>query len=407
VSIFVVSFKNNQKKMTNLFILLSFLIISLTVTSQNVAWTFQTDGSIHSSPVAIDGTLYIGSGDWNLYAIAQSTGKKIWSYESDGAIYSDVGYQDDAVFFGNDKGNLYSLNRHSGEFNWKFTSEGEKKLDLWDYYLSSPVASNGLVYWGSGDGHVYALNTGNGELVWKFDTGSIVHASPVIADGKVLIGNYSGDFYALDIQTGEEIWKFKAIGSRYFPNAEFQKAALVEDGIVYIGSRDLNLYALDLKTGRGIWNMPEKGGSWIIATPLIHGENIYFGSSDTYKFYSLNKNNGRENWNIPIHTRSYGSPVAYKDLIIFPGFDGKLRGVNPQNGKFEWMFQSETSKTNYDEVYDLDNNFKKDIGIHNYTQESERLLLSLGGFINSPLLLGDTLYVGSTDGKLYAIQINE
>jgi eukaryotic-like serine/threonine-protein kinase len=105
----------------------------------------------------------------------------------------------------------------------------------------------------------------------------------------------SRDFYAIDTQTGDEIWKFEAIGSRYFPNIEFQKTALVKDRIVYIWSRDLNLYALDLKTGRGIWNTQEKDGSWISTTPLVHGDNIYFGTSDTYKFYSLNKDNCREN----------------------------------------------------------------------------------------------------------------
>ena len=391
--------------MKNSLILAIFLIILNPSFSQNIEWTFTTGGEIHSSPIIVDGKIYIGSGDSKIYAIDKNTGKEVWSYESDGAIYSDVGFQEDLIFFSNDKGNLYSLDRHSGELLWKFSSGGEKKIDLWDYYLSSPVASNGLVYWGSGDGHVYALNSKNGELVWKFNTGSIVHASPVIAYGKVLIGNYSGDFYALDQHTGSEIWKFKAVGSRYFPNAEFQKAALVNDGVVYIGSRDLNLYALDLKTGRGIWNMQEKGGSWIIATPLIYGDNIYFGTSDTYKFYSLNKNNGRENWSIPIHTRSYGSPVVHNKMIIFPGFDGKLRGVDPDSGEEKWLFQSATSREKYDAVYDKQNNFRKDVGIHNYTPQSESLLLSLGAFINTPLLLEDTIYIGSMDGKLYAINI--
>lgn len=391
--------------MKKLIILLAFTTVAQTTFSQTTLWTFETGGSIHSSPVVEDGILFIGSGDRKMYAINQTTGEELWSYKTDGAIYSDVGISGETIFFGNDTGSLYALNRISGSLEWKFCSGREKKLDLWDYYLSSPVVFNGLVYWGSGDGHLYAFNKNDGKLVWKFNTGSIVHATPVIAEGKVLVGNYSGDFFALDTNTGEQIWKFKAIGSRYFPNAEFQKSALVEDGVVYIGSRDLNLYALDIKTGRGLWNMQEKGGSWIIATPFIHGENIYFGTSDTYKFYSLNKNNGRENWIVPIHTRSYGSPVLYNDLIIFPGFDGKLRGVNRKTGKEEWVYQSETSKMNFADVYDEDNNFRKDVGINNYTEESEKLLLSLGAFINSPILFKGTIYVGSTDGKVYAVNI--
>lgn len=386
-------------------ILSVFLLVFQYSYCQNLEWTFETEGSFHSTPVMEGEVLYVGSGDKNIYALHKTTGKKLWSFEGDGAIYSDVGLGDNIVTFGNDTGSLYGLDKSSGKLVWKFNSKGEKKLDLWDYYLSSPVVYNSLVYWGSSDGHIYAIKIETGEVAWQFDTGAMVHASPVIEDGKVLIGNYSGEFFALDTGTGEEIWKFQAVGTKNFPNAEFQKAALVKDGVVYVGSRDFNLYALNLKTGRGIWNIQEKGGSWVVATPFIHENSIYFGTSDTYKFNSLKKANGRENWSIPIGTRAYGSAIAYKNLILFPGFDGIIRGVDPSNGELCWEFQSNTSKENYASIYD-NGKFRKDINVNAYTQKSEALILSLGSFINSPLLDQNILYAASVDGNLYAIKID-
>ncbi len=388
------------------FLLLGMIFLTHVSFSQKLEWTFGTNGSFHSTPVVEGEIIYIGGEDNKVYAINKNTGEEIWHYESDGAIFSDVGLGSNIITFSNNNGSLYALDKSSGKFLWKFNSQGEKILDLWDYFLSSPVIYKNLVYWGSSDGFIYAINSESGKTVWEFDAGAMVHATPVIEDGKVLVGNYSGEFFALDSSTGDQIWKFQAIGSRYFPNAEFQKAALVKEGIVYVGSRDLNLYALDLETGRGIWNMQEKGGSWIIATPFIHEKNIYFGTSDTYKFYSLNKVNGRENWSIFIGTRAYGSALFYKDLIIFPGFDGIIRGVDPSNGEEQWKFQSKTSQDNYSSLYDKDGKFRKDVNIKSYTKESETLLKSLGSFINTPLIDNNILYAASLDGKLYAVKID-
>ena len=51
-------------------------------------WKFRTNALIHSSPaISSDGTIYIGSEDWYLYAI-DSNGKVMWKYKTSGAIYS-------------------------------------------------------------------------------------------------------------------------------------------------------------------------------------------------------------------------------------------------------------------------------------------------------------------------------
>jgi len=193
---------------------------------------------------------------------------------------------------------------------------------------------NGIIYWGSGDGNLYAINAIDGKKVWSFNTGAIIHASPVIANGMVYFGDYNGKFYALNTENGEIIWQFKTVGDTYFPKGEVQKGAAIGNGVVYFGSRDYNIYALNAKTGTGHWNMKERG-SWIIAEPLIYNGNVLFGTSDTHRFYCLDKNNGNLVWEIPLPMRVYGTAIAHNNLIYCVFFDCKITGDQLGNRNFD------------------------------------------------------------------------
>ena len=227
--------------------------------------------------------------------------KKIWEFATKGPIHSSSSILDGVIYFGSADGNLYALDKTEGRLIWKFESQGEKMYGLWDYYLSSPKVDGGIIYWGSGDGNLYAIQGSKGELKWKFQTEDIVHASPVIYNNNVYIGGFDGYFYCINKENGRLVWKFNTIGATYFPKGEIQRAALVKDDVVYFGSRDYNIYALDAKTGTGRWNMKQPMG-WIIATPAEYKGNIYFGTSDAHIFYCMDENSGTVLWKIPVKT---------------------------------------------------------------------------------------------------------
>ncbi|MFC1776435.1 PQQ-binding-like beta-propeller repeat protein [Pseudomonadota bacterium] len=368
-------------------------------------WKYKTGGRVYSSPLIAGDSVYFGSGDHHFYALNKQTGTLEWSFKSGGAVHSSASVKGKLVYFGSADGSLYALDKNSGELAWKFDSNGEKINGLWDYYLSSPAVENNLVYWGSGDGHVYAVDAGSGKLKWKYDTGDIVHASPVVYKDKVFIGGFDGHMYALNKDDGSLIWKFKTVGASYFPKGEIQRAALIDDDVVYFGSRDYNMYALDANTGRGKWNMKQPRG-WIIATPVEHQGNIYFGTSDAHIFYSMNKQSGEVNWTIPLNMRVYGSAIVHGDLLYFGTFDGKVLGIDPANGETRWQFQTDGSKHNYPTVYDENGEFKKDFVLYGADYEtSENIIHTLGSVLSSPLIEDGVIYFGSSDGHLYAVNL--
>src|SRR5205823_6681098 len=139
------------------------------------------------------------------------------------------------------------------------------------------------------------------------------------------IGSFDGNFYSINNSTGKLMWKFKTIGDRFFPKGEIQKAALVTVDAVYFGSRDYNLYALNKHTGEGLWDMKEYG-SWIVATPLEKNDKLFFGTSDSHAFYSLNNFYGEQQWKTALPMRSYDTPVSFDTLIIAGCYNEYLYG---------------------------------------------------------------------------------
>lgn len=370
-----------------------------------VVWAFQTEGRVYSSPILFDQILYVGSGDNNFYAIDQASGKQVWKFETEGSVHSSPALNNELVIFGNNEGKLFALDRITGTLKWSFSSKGEKQYGLWDYYLSSPLIDSEKIYWGSGDGSVYALDVKTGNIIWEFETGDLVHASPKVDGLDLVIGSFDGNLYSLNKENGILNWKFKTLGAEYFPKGEIQKAVSIDEETIYFGSRDYNLYALDKKTGACKWNYREPEG-WIISTPLVLGDKIYFGTSDAHKFYCLNRVSGEILWETPLKMRVYGKAVAYNELIYFGTFDGWVYGLNPENGDIKWEFQTEMSKKNSSTVFNEEGGFKEGFQLYGEDYlESEKKIHDLGSILGTPLIIDGVIYFGSSDGKIYAVNL--
>jgi len=388
--------------------LLIFINCNAQIKTGQLVWKYSTQNKIVATPCIDHSNIYYGSEDGNFYCNSISDGKLLWKYTVAQPIRSSAAIAAGKVYFGCEDGYVYALDAFKGTLLWKFATKGEHAYDLWDYYRSSPVCYKNRLYIGSGDGNVYAINTMNGKELWHYTTGGIVHADPVVSEDTVYIGSFDGNFYSLNGTTGQLIWKFKTVGDRFFPKGEIQKAALVTGNEVYFGSRDYNLYALNKSTGTGLWNMKEHG-SWIIATPFEKGGKIFFGTSDSHAFYSLNNYYGKVNWKAALPLRSYNTPAGYDTLIITGCFNGYVYGFGQTTGNIQWTFQTDGNKRNYSTVYDSTGHFRKDFNMYgndSTTKIAEQKIMNLGAILSTPVIKEGILYVGSADGNLYAVKID-
>jgi outer membrane protein assembly factor BamB len=390
-----------------LFLLLCFLF-PLESHAQRVIWEVPTKGQVVASPVSDGENIYIGSRDHTFYAINPSDGKIAWQFDAQRPIRSTAAIDDNKIAFLAD-GMLYVLNKANGSLLFTFETQGNQRVDRWDYYDSSPVIHDGRIYFGSGDHHIYAVDLASGDKIWAFETGGVVHARPAIAGSNLYIGSFDGYFYALHLADGSLKWKFDTIGHTYFTKGAVQRGAIIQNGKVYFGSRDFNLYVLDAEKGHGRWNFMEPG-SWVIATPTLFDQKVYFGSSDSHRFQARDARNGRFVWELPLNMRVYGSAaVSASDSTLYFGcFNGKLYVVDANTGKLNWTWQAEASEKHYSEVYDSKDHFREDFQLYSNDPEAnekaEQTILSLGSILSTPLLVDNLIIFGSTDGKVYALR---
>ena len=140
---------------------------------------------------------------------------------------------DSTIYFGTDNGSVYAIASSNGSTKWKVSPASGKAVK------SSPaVGADGTVYVGADDGRFYALNPNDGSTKWSFATGGAINGAPAIAsNGLIYFGSMDGSVYVLN-QAGTMVSSYKTDGP-----IDGSSPAIAADGTVYIGSRDNNLYA--------------------------------------------------------------------------------------------------------------------------------------------------------------------
>ena len=389
-----------------------------------VKWAFPTGNRVVSSPVLRDKVLYFGSDDGNVYAVDAADGRQVWKHATRGPVPSSPAVAGDTLYVGSYDGNFYALSTRSGALRWKFATGGERRFeakglhgmtpkdqtyyDPFDIYLSSPVVAGGAVYFGAGDGNLYALDAGTGELKWKFATGNVVHASPAYADGVLYIGSWDSYLYAVDARTGKEKWRFHGGEDPLIHNqVGFQSSPAVANGVVYTGCRDSNLYAIDAATGKEKWRFNNQG-SWVITSPAVVQGKVIFATSDSSLYYVLDAQTGKTL--VKQHGKAYmfSSPAVAGDVVFQGVLNGTLVARDLASGEVLWDFQTEASRRNDYWALTADRRFNAPMLFRSGWAESEIVGIdrqfSVGAMFSSPLVADGTIYVGSSDGNLYALE---
>src|SRR6202023_146493 len=202
------------------------------VKNLHVAWIFQTDvkESLETSPIVVDGVMYVTTSFSHVYALDAKTGVQLWHYNH--------------------------------------------KMGLVTTYCCGPnnrgvQVLGDLVYLATLDAKLVALNAKTGDVVWKTDIadpelGYSETMAPTVIKDKVLIGTNGGEYgirgfvKAYDAKTGKLIWTFNTIpensvgvwatkdatGRDMHRDIQAEKAQLAKAGDPY------------QKLGGGVWQNP-------------------------------------------------------------------------------------------------------------------------------------------------------
>jgi quinohemoprotein ethanol dehydrogenase len=227
------------------------------------AWVFHTGihdpkMSMEMSPIVVEGTMYVTTGNDDVFALSAATGKQKWAYHpTDMPPLSllplccshnnrGVAAGEDRLFLGRLDATLVALNTENGRVIWKAT------VDDWHNGYSitmAPQVVAGMVIVGVSGGeyltrdHVDAYSAKNGTLLWRFYT-----TEPT---------TWAGDSWKYG---GAPVWQTPAfdrnLGLLYFSTGN---AGPDINGVDRAG---LNLYtvaivAVDIHTGTVRWYFQE------------------------------------------------------------------------------------------------------------------------------------------------------
>jgi eukaryotic-like serine/threonine-protein kinase len=148
---------------------------------------------VQTLPTVVDGTLYVGSTDFNLYAFDAATGAQRWVFATKGAIgYSNTAVVDGVVYVGSADHSLYAVDARTGKQLWSYATGSS--------VISSPTVANGKVYLGSGDHAVYELDAQTGALSYTYTTSGKVLAQPTVHSDVLYVCDLQGYVYAFGLR---------------------------------------------------------------------------------------------------------------------------------------------------------------------------------------------------------------
>ncbi len=338
----------------------------------SLSWKFATNGSVISSPSVVDGIVYVGSQDKNIYAIGAWSGSLLWKYATNGPVISSPAVANGKVYVGSEDGYVYSLNADTGSLIWKTFVNSRIPFTFGDLVLKySPAVADGKVFIGSLDYNLYAIDANNGNVVWKTKSEGPIESSPAVADGGVFFTSQepaAGGLYKLNVDTGAIVWKLPLpYQISFVGGTELLGSPSVAAGMVFASSNWGSYYAVNEATGQIIWKFIDKEAiEFIVSSPIYVNGNLFI--IDKFNIACLNASNGNTIW----------STFTGDELYVSPSYaDGKIYMMTSQRDIF---------------VLDANNNGSR---LASYTTPS--------GSWSSPTIANGRLYIGNNDWNVYCL----
>lgn len=323
-------------------------IFPMPALAPRIAWVFEAQGPIRSSPVMRDDLVYFGAHDGHLYALSVADGKLTGAFLAGGNIVSDPAITERSVFFGAEDGIMYAINRSLTRQQWSFPIR--KPI------VATPALLGDLVVIGANDGQVYAFSQSGGEPRWRFETFGPVRGTIGAFQERVVFGSHDQRIYAVDA-AGQRVW-YRTTRDKV------EALPVVRRGVLFIGSMDQHLYALEQEHGTILWKRRLEG--CILTAAAAREGRVYVGSTDG-RITCLDATTGETKWRHNVGSQITSDLVLREQRLYFGCADNSMYCLDTHRQEVCWRHQAG------------------------------------GPIVTRPLLVNGLVIIGSVDHRIYAL----
>jgi outer membrane protein assembly factor BamB len=208
-------------------------------------------------------------------------------------------------------------------------------------------------------------------------------------------------FHKLWVHTGGALLEFPAV--------------LYGDRLFQLGD-DATLHAIDKYTGKDVWS--RKLGALSASTPAVTSNTVYTTilergpNSRNGRVVAMNTANGHFRWARPLPSRTESSPLLDKGLLIFGSENGTVYALNARTGHPVWTYHAsgavKASPSASDGLLyfgDYSGQLQaisERNGRRIWRSGSGGALLGSGTFYSTAAVVYGRVYLGNTDGRVYA-----
>lgn len=280
-----------------------------------------------------------------VFGVNLTDGKEAWRFsdrnDNKAQFYATpVLTPDGLVIVGSSAGEhiLYALDPRdlitNGDFKnpaveWTFAGAGGG-------WVASPLVLEDMLFAPNADGNLYVLDLSDGQsqkqAVATVELGGRLWAQPVTDGKRVYVTSLDHQVYAVDVETYEVVWPQESDEAK-LAGAIPGSPAIGPDGKLYVGSLASQLEQFDPATGQHRSVLDSE--YWIWSTPVLAGNELYFGDLKGY-FYSFDTTTGGLSWKVQPDGAITANAILQNDHLLLATESGNIYAIG-RDGKTLWF----------------------------------------------------------------------
>lgn len=267
---------------------------------------------------------------------------------------------------------IYALEAATGKLLWKYKTRNSVKNTI--------VIDRGRVFAQDAEGYLYAVYAENGKLSWEKKlpvAGLPVLVDGLVADNGVVYAGAGKGLCALSADAGKVLWQNTA----WNQGEGTTMTGSLGNGVLVTGAQWRGLYGTDAATGKKLWQVDKDGLRNRGASAAIHGNFMYLISQKS--LFILETNTGKiiVRKELPFEVDVTSTPLLTDKMIVFGTSGSGLVALDRETLELKWQVNTGEAL-----VYTAP-----------YTRQPAATIET------SPVLAGNVIYVGASDGKVYGV----